>query len=95
MHLTLNRPSLATGKVKWLSAPAGLLLIALPFGLLNNWLPLYVLISLMCFICSSLALGHMLVATGQRWFRVIMITVNLLGIGVALFIFFLAAVYII
>ena len=92
MHLTLNRPSLAASKVKWLSAPAGLILIA-SLGIIGledwNWLPLYVLISPVCFICSSLALGHILVATGPAWFRVTMIAVNVLGIAVAFVMFVL------
>ena len=92
--MALNRPPLAISKVKWLSIPAGLLLIASLFGLVGledwHWLPFYVLVSPVCFICSSLALAHTLVATGPAWFRVAMIAVNFLGIAVALVMFVLA-----
>jgi hypothetical protein len=104
MHTTLKRPLLVASKVKWLSAPAALVLIAFLLDYMGfkfnlrlledeHWAFLDILIPPVCFICSSLALGHTLIATGPAWFRVIMISVNILGIAAAMFMFVFAAVW--
>jgi hypothetical protein len=84
MHLTLKRPLLAMGKVKWLSAPAVMLSIWSLFGILTEnpgWLLIGGLfISPVCFVCSSLVLSHTLTATGSTLFRIVVVIVNVLGL---------------
>ena len=98
MHTALNRPPLATGRVLCLTIPAGFVLILFLLaylGYINNvwfledegWDFLPMAICPTCFICSSLALGHVLVATGSTWFRVIMVVLNVFGIATASLLF--------
>ena len=81
--MTLKRPALAFGKVKWLSAPAVLLSIWSLFGILTEntgWLLIGgIFISPICLVCSLFVLAHALVATGSAWFRTVVVIVNLLG----------------
>ena len=104
MNTVLNRRSLATSRVLWLSTPAGLVLIAyllsymglrFNLGFLEDerWAFFDILACPLCFICSSLALGHMIVTAGTAWFRVAMIAVNLLGMAAAAFLFVCAGAF--
>jgi len=104
MHTALNYPSLATRRIVWLSAPAGFVLIAFLLEYIGytfnvwflgdeRWAFPIMFICLVCFLCSSLALGHMLVAAGRAWFRVSMIAFNCLGIAAASFMFISAGAY--
>jgi hypothetical protein len=104
MNTVLNRRSLATSRVVWLSIPAGLVLIAFllfymgfrfNLGFLEDerWAFFDILACPLCFICSSLALGHMVVAAGAGRFRVAMIALNLLGMAAAAFLFVCAGAF--
>ena len=87
MHMTLNRPSLAIGRVKWLSVPAVVLTVWSLVGILmqaTGWLLLGGLfISPICFICSLLVLSHVFVATGRTLFRAAVVVVNIVGLAFA------------
>ena len=102
--MALNRPLLATSRVVWLSIPAGLVLIAFLLSYVGfefnvsfledeHWAFFDILLCPLCFICSSLALGHMVLAAGPAGFRVTMIVWNCLGIVAASFIFVFAGAF--